>query len=105
MAAVSITSPIMHRLRILFLRFYTPPDSFLSILLFRLGPLVECDCARLLTTVKADGLQSALRVSVPFPLKGERGMKASDRLRNRVLIRRVEAKEKTPGGIIIPDTA
>src|ERR1700730_3989901 len=62
--------------------------------------LVECDCARLLTTVKADGLQSALSVSVPFPLKGERGMKASDRLRNRVLIRRVEAKEKTPGGII-----
>src|ERR1700730_10122183 len=40
MAAVSITSPIMHRLRILFLRFYPPPDSFLSILLFRLGPLV-----------------------------------------------------------------
>src|ERR1700680_2411063 len=39
MAAVSITSPIMHRLRILFLRFYPPPDSFLSILLFRLGPL------------------------------------------------------------------
>jgi len=31
----------MHRLRILFLRFYTPPDSFLSILLFRLGPLAE----------------------------------------------------------------
>jgi hypothetical protein len=29
----------MHRLRILFLRFYPPPDSFLSILLFRLGPL------------------------------------------------------------------
>jgi chaperonin GroES len=26
-------------------------------------------------------------------------------LRDRVLIRRVEAKEKTPGGIIIPDTA
>ena len=26
-------------------------------------------------------------------------------MRNRVLIRRVEAKEKTPGGIIIPDTA
>src|ERR1700720_2022384 len=40
MAAVSITSPIMHRLRILFLRFYTPPDSFLSILLFRLEPYV-----------------------------------------------------------------
>jgi hypothetical protein len=31
----------MHRLRILFLRFYPPPDSFLSILLFRLGPLAN----------------------------------------------------------------
>src|ERR1700704_5235741 len=41
MAAVSITSPIMHRLRILFLRFYPPPDSFLSILLFRLGPYAK----------------------------------------------------------------
>jgi len=26
-------------------------------------------------------------------------------LHDRVLIRRIEAKEKTPGGIIIPDTA
>jgi hypothetical protein len=40
---VSITSPIMHRLRIIFLRFYPPPDSFLSILLFRLGPLVSAN--------------------------------------------------------------
>jgi hypothetical protein len=40
MAAVSITSPIMHKPQILFLRFYPPPDSFLSILLFRLRPLV-----------------------------------------------------------------
>ena len=38
---MSITSPIMHRLRILFLRFYTPPDSFLSILLFRLEPIAR----------------------------------------------------------------
>src|ERR1700693_4159725 len=39
MAAVSITSPIMHSFRILFLRFYHPPDSFLSIRLFRLRHL------------------------------------------------------------------
>ena len=37
----------MHRLRILFLRFYPPPDSFLSILLFRLGPLGRCSCCPL----------------------------------------------------------
>ena len=36
----------MHRLRILFLRFYPPPDSFLSILLFRPGPLLEVGCQR-----------------------------------------------------------
>src|SRR3982074_1620634 len=40
-----------------------------------------------------------------FPLKGERAMKGFRPLRDRVLIRRVEAEEKTPGGIIIPDTA
>src|SRR4030088_3489992 len=39
-----------------------------------------------------------------FPVeKGER-MKFRP-LHDRVLIRRVEAEEKTPGGIIIPDTA
>jgi chaperonin GroES len=32
-------------------------------------------------------------------------MKAFRPLHDRVLIRRVEAEEKTPGGIIIPDTA
>jgi hypothetical protein len=39
MAVVSITSPIMHNFRILFLRFYRPLDSFLSIRLFRLRRL------------------------------------------------------------------
>ena len=34
----------MHRLRILFLRFYPPPDSFLSILLFR-GPKIKARLA------------------------------------------------------------
>jgi chaperonin GroES len=37
--------------------------------------------------------------------KGERAMKGFRPLHDRVLIRRVEAEEKTPGGIIIPDTA
>ncbi len=32
-------------------------------------------------------------------------MKAFRPLHDRVLVRRIEAEEKTPGGIIIPDTA
>ena len=46
MAVVSITSPIMHKPRILFLRFYPLPDSFLSILLFIYRPLGAGACAR-----------------------------------------------------------
>jgi hypothetical protein len=42
---VSITSPIMHNFRILFLRSYHPPDSFLSIRLFRLRRLAD-ECGR-----------------------------------------------------------
>jgi chaperonin GroES len=37
--------------------------------------------------------------------KGGPAMKGFRPLHDRVLIRRVEAEEKTPGGIIIPDTA
>jgi chaperonin GroES len=32
-------------------------------------------------------------------------MKGFRPLHDRVLVRRIEAEEKTPGGIIIPDTA
>ncbi|WFU34363.1 co-chaperone GroES [Bradyrhizobium brasilense] len=32
-------------------------------------------------------------------------MKGFRPLRDRILVRRIEAEEKTPGGIIIPDTA
>jgi chaperonin GroES len=37
--------------------------------------------------------------------KGERPMNGFRPLHDRVLVRRVEAEEKTRGGIIIPDTA
>src|SRR5258708_19462972 len=39
------------------------------------------------------------------PPKGGHTMKGFRPLHDRVLIRRIEAEEKTPGGIIIPDTA
>jgi chaperonin GroES len=38
-------------------------------------------------------------------MKGDELMKRFRPLHDRVLVRRVEAEEKTPGGIIIPDTA
>jgi chaperonin GroES len=37
--------------------------------------------------------------------KGGRTMKGFKPLHDRVLVRRIEAQEKTPAGIIIPDTA
>jgi chaperonin GroES len=38
-------------------------------------------------------------------MEGDKLMKRFRPLHDRVLVRRVEAEEKTPGGIIIPDTA
>jgi co-chaperonin GroES (HSP10) len=38
-------------------------------------------------------------------LKGELLMKAFRPLEDRVLVRRIAAEERTPGGLIIPDTA
>jgi chaperonin GroES len=37
--------------------------------------------------------------------EGERSMSGFRPLHDRVLVRRIEVEEKTPGGIIIPDTA
>jgi chaperonin GroES len=62
-----------------------------------------------LTAIKADRLRS---VHALGPAKdagrareGEQAMKGFRPLHDRVLVRRIEAEEKTPGGILIPDTA
>jgi hypothetical protein len=72
---VSITSPIMHNFRILFLRSYHPPDSFLSIRLFRLrrygvkGVLdalpedIRARFERIVNLIQTDGLE---RVREPY---------------------------------------
>src|SRR5512138_28455 len=56
------------------------------------------------------GVAGTLRVRVPDTIRStpfERGFKPMGfrPLHDRVLVRRVEADEKTAGGIIIPDTA
>jgi chaperonin GroES len=60
-------------------------------------------------------IKRAVEISaLPYPIRGtdsrnitskERAMAHFRPLQDRILVRRIEAEEKTPGGIIIPDTA
>jgi chaperonin subunit len=57
-------------------------------------------------TVKVDRLRACFYPDAQATSpKGGRTMARFRPLHDRVLLRRVEAEEKTPGGIIIPDTA